>query len=246
MNTINPNSPGFIYVIKATSWMAQVPDCMHKIGLSIHPDVRLEQLQQGLAPFARLELVFSLPVSNMYQVEQKLHDLFQEENIHNEWFCLEPHKIDAVRALGEQVSAIVRPRVRRATADIKYQVASSTLAVEEPAAYSLPTEFESIILAYIPHARKTVSKKVKELLNLPVVCTGGTFDSPERLWATNPEFKVWAERKLSALGKLPGMNIDRATHALRDYANAKYGWIKVGQQPVAESRNDTIDYDFGE
>lgn len=224
MNNFDTNSPGYIYLLKASSWIGEIDDNIYKIGLSIHPFTRLEEIQKGLTPFIRLQIVFNLPVSNMKQVEDKLHSLFDDKRIKNEWFRLETYEVETVRNMTTQISDIVRPRVRKAMSGVKYNIPSKILMsenVEEPTT----TELESIILSYINHSRRSLSQKLKGLLNQKVISSGHTYPSPEELWNTNPDFKVWIERKLDDLRKLDGMNVDRAVYNIRIY-DGKYGWIK--------------------
>lgn len=234
MNLIDPRSAGFIYVMKARSWEAQLEYPFYKIGLSIHPDVRVEEIQRGAAPFVVIELVFSLPVSSMFDVEQKLHQLFDDKRVHNEWFILQDHELEAVRSLAGQVSEIVRPaRVRRAMADIKYQASANAMMTEDSAEPTV-TELESLILTYIKHTRKKVNQEHHKLLNSPVVAGGQTYGSPEQLWATDPMFKTWAERQLQALAKINNMNVGWAINALRQYDHPKFGWVKPKTNLVEE------------
>jgi len=241
MNLIDPRSAGFIYVMKVQSWEATVEQPYYKIGLSIHPDIRVDEIQRGLAPFLAISLVFSLPVSSMYDVEQKLHLLFDDKRIYNEWFLLQEHDLESIRNLAGQVSDIVRPtRVRRAMADIKY-VAPANAMTTETASEPVNTELESLILTYIKHARKKVSQEHRTLLNMPVVLAGHTYGSPEQLWSTDPMFKVWVERQLQGLANVPNMTVRWAINSLRQYDHAKHGWVK----PKA-SLTEEYDISYGE
>lgn len=118
---------------------------------------------------------------------------------------------------------------RRSMADVKFNAPADLLSNEQEVVPD-KTELESLILALIPHSRRTLSKAIKEGLRRPVTALGNTYPSPEDLWKTDEAFKIWVEEKLIALAKLPGMNVYRAAYAISIY-DGKYGWVKPSNIP---------------
>jgi hypothetical protein len=137
---------------------------------------------------------------------------------------------------------------RRALADVKYNLPSNVLESDRESISYVPTPLESLILAYIPHKYKKLSKKLLQLLSETVVVAAVTYDSPDTMFANSQNFGVWVEKKLGALAALPGMNVDRAVYSIRDYGHAKFGWINPEnpRQDLTVKRDDIYDIHFGE
>lgn len=233
--------PGYVYIIKARPSEffrhIEIPD-VYKIGLSSQPDVRLKELSDDLYPFLILELLHKMPVSNMYDVEQKLHVLYDDKRVGtSEWFVLMHHDIDAIINMSQQLSAIARPVRKRYSSNIVYN-SSKALVIPDTGEIKSPTELQSLIYTYIKGKRK-MSKKLIDVLNSSFVNNGMTMKSPEELWATDPDFKIWAEKTLKELAKDPLMVIERAVYTLRFYPGPR----KPGER---KSKTENIDLLLGD
>lgn len=138
---------------------------------------------------------------------------------------------------------------RRAIQDIVYNNPLSLEPEENDQIIDLPTELESLILTYIKHNRKRLSKKMQKLLEAEVVTNGATFNSPEVTWK-NDLFKKWAEERLSWLSQQPGARVEQAVYLLRNYSSPKYGWFaflelhinnRIQQTNIPEAKVETVD-----
>lgn len=137
-----------------------------------------------------------------------------------------------------------RPRrVRRALTGIRFQAPSTVVNGDTEETAPKLSGIESIILAYIPFGRRTLSKKLRSALETSVRAFGELYPSPKDLWETDPEFKIWAEDKLKALASLPAMNIQRAVYSLCQYDHPKYGFVKQSRKSTTIIEDDL---DFGE
>ena len=79
---------GFVYVLQAGEF--------YKIGVSKHVDSRIKQLAT-LPPFD-LELICTIETADMYGLEKVMHMRFDHVRVKGEWFELDSHDVDAIRA----------------------------------------------------------------------------------------------------------------------------------------------------
>jgi hypothetical protein len=79
--------PGFIYVLKAGPF--------YKIGLTKDPDVRRKALAVAL-PY-KDQVIFTIPVPDMFGHERYLHELFAHKRANGEWFELTDDDLDVIR-----------------------------------------------------------------------------------------------------------------------------------------------------
>ena len=93
------NVPGKIYLMKAIGYGGIIPGCLigrYKIGLSRNPDARLEQLLSA-QPCCDIEIVHTVDVADMAEVEEELHEIFKNSNVKllksKEWFNLNPVQV---------------------------------------------------------------------------------------------------------------------------------------------------------
>lgn len=83
--------PGYIYLIRQCI-SENAYDCPYKIGQSIDPEKRLEQLQRS-EPYV-LEIVTTFETDNVGLAEYRLHYHFEEGRIRGEWFVLDRHALE--------------------------------------------------------------------------------------------------------------------------------------------------------
>ena len=77
------NVPGKIYLMKAIGYGGLIPGCLigrYKIGLSRNPEARLDQLLSA-QPCCDVEIVHTVDVSDMAEVETYLHQTFKNSNV---------------------------------------------------------------------------------------------------------------------------------------------------------------------
>lgn len=93
------NVPGKIYLMKAIGYGGLIPGCLmgrYKIGLSRNPEARLDQLHSA-QPCCDIEIIHTVDVDNMAEVERELHDIFKNSNVKliksREWFNLNPIQV---------------------------------------------------------------------------------------------------------------------------------------------------------
>lgn len=78
--------PGFIYLMKGGDY--------HKIGLSVDPEKRRQQIATGM-PF-NIELIHTISTDDMKKAEKRLHDLFASKRVGGEWFELDDTDVEQV------------------------------------------------------------------------------------------------------------------------------------------------------
>lgn len=95
-NKINIASPGYIYLIEAKGFHGIFPGIFLKrckIGKSINPKERLEDLQSGQPP-CDYEIIATIHVKNMATTEKELHKIFADCKVNltksREYFDLTP------------------------------------------------------------------------------------------------------------------------------------------------------------
>lgn len=66
----------------------------HKIGISKHPEKRVDQL--NVPGVLDLRLIHIIPAMFARRTERLLHDALQEYRVSSEWFRLPPHLIAAL------------------------------------------------------------------------------------------------------------------------------------------------------
>jgi hypothetical protein len=81
MNNLDFPNCGYVYLIN-TEELSNI----YKIGFTKKdPNIRLKQLQTGNPN--KLNLFYSFKVKDE-SIEHKLHNIFKNKKINNEWFCL--------------------------------------------------------------------------------------------------------------------------------------------------------------
>lgn len=97
--TRDDSVPGKIYLMRAIGYGGLIPGCLigrYKIGLSINPDARLEQLLSS-QPCTDITLIHTVDVADMVEVESELHQIFKNSNVKlaksREWFSLNPFQV---------------------------------------------------------------------------------------------------------------------------------------------------------
>lgn len=99
--------PGFVYAIRGSGSSAI------KLGCSAQPRVRLASLQTGNPD--ELRIINTVPCTDMYAVEERVHAKFAREWIRGEWFRVDEEQ---VRALFQTIAFFehrgVNARARRA------------------------------------------------------------------------------------------------------------------------------------
>lgn len=85
--------------MKAIGYGGIIPGCLagrYKIGLSRNPEVRLDQLLSA-QPCCDIEIVHTVDVENMAEVEADLHKVFEKSNVKliksQEWFNFYPWQV---------------------------------------------------------------------------------------------------------------------------------------------------------
>ena len=93
------NVPGKIYLMKAIGYGGLIPGCLigrYKIGLSRNPEARLDQLLSS-QPCCDIEIVHTVDVADMAEVESELHQIFKKSNVSliksQEWFSFTPWQV---------------------------------------------------------------------------------------------------------------------------------------------------------
>ena len=93
------NVPGKIYLMKAIGYGGLIPGCLigrYKIGLSRNPETRLDQLLSS-QPCCDIEIVHTVDVADMAEVESELHQIFKKSNVSliksQEWFSFTPWQV---------------------------------------------------------------------------------------------------------------------------------------------------------
>ena len=91
--------PGYIYLMKAMGYGGILPGILigrYKIGLSRNPETRLNQLLSA-QPCCNIEIIHTVAVANMAEVEGELHKIFKHSNVKllksREWFNLNPLQV---------------------------------------------------------------------------------------------------------------------------------------------------------
>lgn len=110
----------------------------------------------------------------------------------------------------------------RANEDIKVDL--PFLSIENDSEIELPSELESLIMEYIHHNRTRLSKKMRKLLNHPVISNGKTWASPESMWILTL-YREWAEERLIWLSAQHINRPEQAVYLLRNYGAPVYGWL---------------------
>lgn len=97
--TRDDNVPGKIYLMRAISYGGIIPGCLigrYKIGLSRNPETRLDQLLSA-QPCCDIEIVHTVDVADMAEVEGELHEIFKNSNVKllksREWFSFNPWQV---------------------------------------------------------------------------------------------------------------------------------------------------------
>lgn len=77
------------------------PDIGYKIGVSKTPERRLAQIDRAAKFPYPLQIVHLIPVcdSNVFKVESELHSCYGEVRMRGEWFRLNCHQVDEIKAL---------------------------------------------------------------------------------------------------------------------------------------------------
>lgn len=95
----NDSVPGKIYLMRAIGYGGLIPGCLigrYKIGLSRNPEARLDQLLSA-QPCCDIEIVHTVDVEDMAEVESELHEIFKNSNVKlfrsREWFNLNPWQV---------------------------------------------------------------------------------------------------------------------------------------------------------
>jgi len=93
------NVPGKIYLMRAIGYGGIIPGCLigrYKIGLSRNPEARLDQLLSA-QPCCDIEIVHTVNVADMGEVEAELHKIFKNSNVKliksQEWFNFTPWQV---------------------------------------------------------------------------------------------------------------------------------------------------------
>ncbi|MBW4450045.1 MAG: GIY-YIG nuclease family protein [Spirirestis rafaelensis WJT71-NPBG6] len=93
------NVPGKIYLMRAIGYGGIIPGVLigrYKIGLSRSPENRLDQLLSA-QPCCDIEIVYTVYVERMADVEAELHSVFKNSNVKlaksREWFNLNPLQV---------------------------------------------------------------------------------------------------------------------------------------------------------
>jgi hypothetical protein len=93
------NVAGKIYLMKAIGYGGIIPGCLigrYKIGLSRNPEARLDQLLSA-QPCCDIEIVHTVSVERMADVEAELHRIFKSQNVKllksREYFDLNPLQV---------------------------------------------------------------------------------------------------------------------------------------------------------
>ncbi|MGI8500690.1 MAG: GIY-YIG nuclease family protein [Hassallia sp.] len=91
--------PGQIYLMKAIGYGGIIPGCLigrYKIGFSRNPEARLDQLLSA-QPCCDIEIIHTVDVEDMAEVEGELHKIFKNSNIKliksQEWFDFNPFQV---------------------------------------------------------------------------------------------------------------------------------------------------------
>lgn len=92
----NDHEPGFIYLIEAEGFHGILPGKLLrrcKIGLSRDPQLRRQNFVDSQFP-CNVEIITTIYVEDMAEVERELHQIFKAQNIKleksREWFDLSP------------------------------------------------------------------------------------------------------------------------------------------------------------
>lgn len=102
-----PDSPGFLLNVERKGrsvagfvyLFAHLEEPLFKIGYSTSPLRRLEEVAK--AEDAPLELVCSIPTSDMRALERALHEQYSLQRVRGEWFHLSPEDIAHVAGLAK-------------------------------------------------------------------------------------------------------------------------------------------------
>ena len=81
--------PGFVYLMKGGDY--------HKIGLSVDPKNRRQQIATGM-PF-NVELIHTISTDDMKKAEKHLHKLFAEKRVGGEWFELDEADVEQIMGI---------------------------------------------------------------------------------------------------------------------------------------------------
>ena len=100
--------PGKIYLMRAIGYGGIIPGALigrYKIGLSRNPEARLDQLLTA-QPCCDIEIVHTVAVDDMAEVEGELHKIFKNSNVSliksKEWFNLNPLQVQRCICLMNQ------------------------------------------------------------------------------------------------------------------------------------------------
>ena len=103
-STEQHNKPGYVYLVLASGYDGIIPGKFPgvrrcKIGLSVDPNMRLQQLESSQPP-CDYKIVKTIFVENMADVEAMVHEDFQDCNVSlkksREWFDLFPWQYAAL------------------------------------------------------------------------------------------------------------------------------------------------------
>ena len=126
-NQRNDGVGGYIYLFKAPDFHGWLPGAWLsrcKIGLSRNPNVRADQIESN-QPAHDIEILHTVYVDNMADIEAKLHSRFAAKNVHlnksREWFDMSPVDIEWCKFLMNRYAANRR--------GISYKHAAIALAV---------------------------------------------------------------------------------------------------------------------
>ena len=90
----NKKTKGLIYLIKIDDRE------QYKIGVTTNLEKRMDQLGTKM-PF-KLEIINVIKSKNIYALEKKLHNKFENENISGEWFILGKKDIEYIKSIKDE------------------------------------------------------------------------------------------------------------------------------------------------
>lgn len=120
--------PGYIYLIEAKDFHGIFPGCYLKrckIGLTRDIERRLSDFASNQPP-CDIQLLKSIYVEDMDEVESQLHQQYKSANVKllksREWFDLYPWQVEVIKAQMSRLAAKSEPQI-----NLKYLVATALI-----------------------------------------------------------------------------------------------------------------------
>lgn len=85
---------------KGKVYICQSDIGLFKIGCSVNPERRIKEL--GIGSSIRHKIIYTVNSNNMFELEKKLHKIFESKKQHSEWFRLDDKDFDYIKGISNE------------------------------------------------------------------------------------------------------------------------------------------------